>query len=111
VGDAAGYLDPLTGEGVSLGLRSAEALVDVVASGAPLADYDRAWRRLSARYFQMTRLVLLLATSPTLRRRAIRTLARHPELFDHFLAMAEGGAPLRSIGMRGALRLLGGLVA
>ena len=111
VGDAAGYLDPLTGEGVSLGLRSAGALVDVVASGEPLASYEREWRRLSARYFQLTRWVLLLAASPVLRRRVVRVLARHPELFDRFLAMAEGSAPLRSIGMSGLLRLLGGLVA
>jgi flavin-dependent dehydrogenase len=111
VGDAAGYLDPLTGEGISLGLRSAGALVDVVASGEPLARYDRAWRRLSARYFQMTRLVLLLAATPALRRRVVRVLARHPELFDRLLAIAEGGAPLQSIGMSGVLRLLGGLVA
>ena len=111
VGDAAGYLDPLTGEGVSLGLRSAAALVDVVASGQPLVRYEQAWRRLSARYFQLTRLVLLLAAAPALRRRAVRSLARHPELFDRFLAMAEGGASLHSLGLGGALRLLRGLVA
>ena len=110
VGDAAGYLDPLTGEGISLGLRAAGALVEVVASGEPLASYERAWHRLSARHFQMTRLVLLLAASPALRRRVVRVLGRHPEIFDRFLAMAEGGAPLRSIGVSGALRLLGGLV-
>jgi flavin-dependent dehydrogenase len=111
VGDAAGYLDPLTGEGVSLGLRSAGALVDAFASGRPLADYEREWRRLSARYFQLTRMVLWLAASPALRRRVVRVLARHPELFDRFLATAEGSAPLRSIGMSGVLRLLVGLVA
>jgi flavin-dependent dehydrogenase len=111
VGDAAGYLDPLTGEGVSLGLRSAAALVDVVAAGEPLARYELAWRRLSARHFQITRLVLLLAASPALRRRSVRTLARHPELFDRFLAIAEGGAALHSIGLGGAARLLRGLVA
>ena len=42
VGDAAGYLDPLTGEGLSLAFRSARALVDTIAAGAPLEQYERA---------------------------------------------------------------------
>ena len=33
VGDAAGYLDALTGEGIALGLREARALADAVAAG------------------------------------------------------------------------------
>src|SRR5262245_44436563 len=51
VGDAAGYLDPLTGEGITLGLRCARALVDAVARGAPLREYERAYARLSSTYY------------------------------------------------------------
>jgi flavin-dependent dehydrogenase len=53
VGDAAGYMDALTGEGVSLGLLSARALVGCLRTGRPEA-YERAWRRLSLRHRVLT---------------------------------------------------------
>jgi 2-polyprenyl-6-methoxyphenol hydroxylase-like FAD-dependent oxidoreductase len=111
VGDAAGYLDAISGEGLTLGFRCAEALVDVVAAGQPLAAYERAYRELSATIWRMTRLLLAVAALPALRRRVIRTLAARPELFDRFLAITAGQAPLRSLGVGGALRLARGLVA
>jgi len=110
VGDAAGYLDPLTGEGVSLGLRCAAALVEVVARRAPLSEYEHAYRTLSAGYYRMTRLLLLLAALPPLRRRVIGMLARNPDVFDRMLAVNAGQVPLRSLGVSGALRLVGGLI-
>ena len=111
VGDAAGYLDPLTGEGITLGLRCARALVGVVARNAPLAEYERAYRQLSRNYYRLTGLLLAVADHPWLRRRVVRALARSPELFDRFLAANAGQSPLRAIGAGGALRLAGGLVA
>jgi flavin-dependent dehydrogenase len=111
VGDAAGYLDAISGEGLTLGFRCAEALADVVAAGEPLTAYERAYRERSATIWRMTRLLLAVAAVPALRRRVIRTLARRPELFDRFLAVAAGQAPLRSLGVGGALRLARGLVA
>ncbi|MEV7970848.1 NAD(P)/FAD-dependent oxidoreductase [Sphaerisporangium sp. NPDC088356] len=53
VGDAAGYMDALTGEGVSLGLLAARALVGCLRAGRPEA-YERAWRRLSLRHRLLT---------------------------------------------------------
>ena len=46
VGDAAGYVDALTGEGVALALVSAEAAVRCLRAGRPEA-YERQWRTLS----------------------------------------------------------------
>ena len=46
VGDASGYVDALTGEGISVGLAQAAALVECLQSGRA-ADYERAWRRVS----------------------------------------------------------------
>lgn len=109
VGDAAGYLDPLTGEGITLGLRCARALVDVVARGAPLAEYERAYAELSRTYYGLTGLLLAAARRPWLRRRVTRTLARDPELFDRLLAIQGSGAPFGSLGLGGALRLLSGI--
>ena len=110
VGDAAGYLDAITGEGLTLGFLSADALAACVAAGRPLAEYERAFRDHSTTLFRMTRLLLLVAALPPLRRRVIRTLARRPDLFDRFLAITAGQAPLRALGVGGALGLARGLV-
>jgi len=110
VGDAGGYLDALTGEGLTLALESARALVDVVADGRPLADYERAYRRLSRTYYLMTALMLWVAAHPALRHRVVRTLARRPELFDRMLAINAGERPISSLGVAGVARLLQGVL-
>ncbi len=106
VGDAAGYVDPLTGEGLTLGFESAKALVEVVARGGELNEYERAYRRLSRTHIALTRGLLSIAARPALRRRAVSTLARAPELFDTFLAISAGEMPLRQVGLTGTLRAL-----
>lgn len=62
VGDAAGYVDALTGEGIAAGLAQAQAAVVAVVAGAP-ADYERTWRRLTWRHDLLTH-GLLGATRP-----------------------------------------------
>lgn len=59
VGDAAGFVDPITGEGIYFALRSAELLAEAITSGAGVEAYERAWRAdfghdllQAARYFQ-----------------------------------------------------------
>lgn len=53
VGDAAGYVDALTGEGMGLAFGAAELLVNCIVTGSP-GDYDRRWRRLTRRYRLLT---------------------------------------------------------
>lgn len=43
LGDAAGFADPVTGEGIYYALRSAELFADSYLEGKPL-DYERRWR-------------------------------------------------------------------
>ena len=43
LGDAAGFADPVTGEGIYYALRSAELFAESFLAGAPL-DYERRWR-------------------------------------------------------------------
>jgi flavin-dependent dehydrogenase len=69
VGDAGGYVDALTGEGISLGIAQARAAVSAVAADRPRA-YERAWRQASWRYAAMTH-ALVQATRPEWARRAI----------------------------------------
>lgn len=46
VGDAAGYVDALTGEGIAVALRTSAELVRCVLEDRP-ASYEAAWRRVS----------------------------------------------------------------
>jgi flavin-dependent dehydrogenase len=43
LGDAAGFADPVTGEGIYYALRSAELFAEAYLAGAP-TDYERRWR-------------------------------------------------------------------
>ena len=96
-GDAAGYLDPLTGEGVSLALHGAEALVTAVVAGRP-EGWPVAWRDLSVRHLRVTALLLQIARRPWLRHRVIRALRRHPRGFAAFLALTtDAWSPWRAL--------------
>jgi flavin-dependent dehydrogenase len=110
VGDASGYLDPITGEGLSLAFHQACALVDAIVAGK-VAEYADSHRRIVRLPTAMTRLVLMVERHPRLRRRLIRALAAEPELFDRFLAIHVGALPARGLGLGGVLRLARGLVA
>ncbi|HSI05904.1 MAG TPA: NAD(P)/FAD-dependent oxidoreductase [Myxococcota bacterium] len=90
VGDAAGYVDALTGEGLSIGFGCALALADVIARGQPLATYEDHYRRLTRGYYRTTGMMLALARKPALRRQAINVLSRTPRLFAALLAKHAG---------------------
>jgi flavin-dependent dehydrogenase len=53
IGDAAGYVDALTGEGMGIALGGAELIVNAVLANDP-AGYTRHWRRMSRRYRMLT---------------------------------------------------------
>jgi flavin-dependent dehydrogenase len=69
VGDAAGYEDALTGEGVSLAVKQAAAAVDAILNETP-ASYEASWRRVTRNYRLLTRAVVL-ASTPRLTRPAV----------------------------------------
>jgi flavin-dependent dehydrogenase len=80
VGDASGYLDALTGEGIGAALAQAAALADCVASGHA-ADYERAWRRVSRKSLLLTSGLLWARHQPLLAPRIVPAAARLPWLF------------------------------
>jgi flavin-dependent dehydrogenase len=80
VGDAAGYVDALTGEGLGIAFGAAELLVDCVAADRP-QDYDRRWRRMSRRYRLLTAAVLQASEMRPLRPWIVPAAARFPGLF------------------------------
>lgn len=89
VGDASGYLDALTGEGLSLALAQAQALTAALAEGRPQA-YAAAHRRIGRIPHGLMRMVLLLQRRPTLRHALFRILVRRPGLYGRFMGLEEG---------------------
>ena len=69
VGDAAGYEDALTGEGVSLAVKQAGAAVNAIIGDGP-ASYEASWHRVTRNYRLLTR-GLVLATTPRPIRRVV----------------------------------------
>ncbi len=90
IGDAAGYLDPMTGEGIRLGFVTAQAAVNTIMAEQP-ATYEKQWRRITRRYIWATTALLLLRQSERLRQLIIPTLQTSPWLFDKMLAQLESG--------------------
>ncbi len=95
VGDAAGYVDAITGEGLSLSLACAEALGSILpaaleqgATRKTLVPYERYFAGAFRRYAVACRIVLGFARRPPLRRHALHLLARHPRLFDRLIKLA-----------------------
>jgi len=73
VGDAAGYHEPFTGEGMAWAMESASALVDVAGAASPGAwsegrstAYARAWRRVVGRRQRVCRLAAWMLERPAL---------------------------------------------
>ena len=80
VGDAAGYVDALTGEGIAVSLAAARALVACLLAGRP-ASYERAWQQVSWRTRALTAGVLWARERPALAPRIVPAAARIPALF------------------------------
>jgi flavin-dependent dehydrogenase len=105
VGDSAGSVDPITGEGIALALAQAGLLVPALAVG-DLCAYARACPRLAARPRRMASLLLLLERSAALRRRVVTALAANPALFSRLLAVHTGEAPGRGAALAAFVRLV-----
>jgi flavin-dependent dehydrogenase len=80
VGDAAGYVDALTGEGLGLAFGAAELLVKAVVAERP-DTYDRQWRQMTRRYRMLTAALLQASAFPAIRRRIVPAAAAMPSVF------------------------------
>jgi len=102
LGDAAGFLDPLTGDGMSDALVAAETLSRLLAERVP--DPQRAYARWEARQWRrrlfVNRLAITLTGSTTLARRALRKLQRRPVTLDRLLAINDGSKSVWSLSPR-----------
>ncbi|BBX62975.1 oxidoreductase [Mycobacterium saskatchewanense] len=80
VGDAAGYEDALTGEGVSLAVKQAAAAIDAIVNDAP-SSYEAAWQRVTRKYRLLTRGLVLASAPPAARRAIVPAAAALPPVF------------------------------
>jgi flavin-dependent dehydrogenase len=80
VGDASGYLDALTGEGIGVALAQAAALTACIAAGRA-GDYERAWRRASRKSWLLTSGLLWARHRPPLASRIVPAAQCLPRLF------------------------------
>ena len=89
VGDASGSVDAITGEGMCLAFRQAMALAQAFKAGN-LSAYEQMHHALSRRARLMASLMLSLEKREDFRRRALGSLAKHPDIFARLLAIHVG---------------------
>jgi flavin-dependent dehydrogenase len=109
VGDAAGYLDAITGEGLSVAFHQAFALIEAMERD-DLEAYAAAHRSIVRMPNVMTRLLLFLERHPFWRGRVFRALAADPDLFSRLLAIHVRATRPAELGLRGLLALAGRLL-
>ena len=94
VGDAAGFNDPITGEGMRLGFDAARAAVAAIRMG-DTRQYELAWRRLTRLYWLITNGLVAIRQRQSLDRLLIPTLHKSPWLFDRVLNLLGERDPMR----------------
>jgi flavin-dependent dehydrogenase len=93
VGDAAGSVDPITGEGLRLAFQGAADLASAVEAG-DLKRYERAHARMRRRTDEMAWLLTMLGDVAPLRQRVMAAFARRRGVFEGMLGVHIGAATL-----------------
>src|SRR5262249_37976503 len=105
VGDAAGFYDPFTGEGLYTALRSAELLADVAhpaltrgdLSAVALAPYARARRAAFTGKARVTRALQFMIAHRRLADSAARFLQRRPALLSALMGVIGDFVPATAL--------------
>lgn len=95
LGDAASFLDPITGGGITQALQAAELLTKYITTRLGTDDewlweFDRKRHTLLRDYEFLTRIVLWLADHPRLARWVLSRLSESPGLLSHFIGVSGG---------------------
>jgi menaquinone-9 beta-reductase len=108
LGDSAGFLDPITGEGMTWALKSTEAAVPIVLEAFARGDFGEAALRpyAAARaaiiedVWKLTEIMLGMSRFEGIANRAIRRLSRDPALFQKLMGIAAGTSRYRDITLK-----------
>ena len=107
VGDAAGFYDPFTGEGITLALGTSRIAARVIGEALASRDaaasvserllaYERSRHAATRDKFRFNRLLQLAVTWPEAGNIMARRLARRPELADRLVGIAGDFVPART---------------
>jgi menaquinone-9 beta-reductase len=95
VGDAAGFVDSISGDGLSIAFNSALILgkhlpeiLKLNATKESMQAYENEARRLYRGYWLVTNGLLMVARHPRARRTIINSLRRHPGIFRELMSGA-----------------------
>jgi menaquinone-9 beta-reductase len=95
VGDAAGFVDSISGDGLSIAFNSALMLgkhlpeiLKLNATKESMQAYENEARRLYRGYWLVTNGLLMVARHPRARRTIINSLRRHPGIFRELMSGA-----------------------
>ena len=116
IGDSAGFLDPITGEGMTLALKCVNAAVPLIVEAFSSGDFGA---RFGARYaeqrmlvienvWQFTRLLLNLTRYRFIADRAVRRLSRDRALFEKLLGVISGHQKYADLSLHDKVALLMG---
>jgi len=89
IGDAAGYLDPITGEGIAISVRTAMSAIAAIRADEP-RSYESSWRKVTRTYYVLTHLLLAAGRRPFLRRNLVQLTAAFPSVFGFVLGLLGG---------------------
>ncbi len=116
VGDSAGFLDPITGEGMTLALKCVQAAAPIVNrafergnfGSAVLGEYATERERIIGDVSKLTQLMLNVSRSRLLTDRAISRLSRDEKLFQKLAGIVAGTNRYSDFTLRDRLALASG---
>jgi flavin-dependent dehydrogenase len=108
LGDAAGFLDPITGSGMTQALVSAELLAEYIdgrlgKSDGWLAEFERVRKAMQRDHRILTEMVLWCARHRRVAQHLLVALAHSPALFSHLVGVCGG---LRSLTFASRQRMI-----
>jgi flavin-dependent dehydrogenase len=104
IGEAAGSVDAITGEGLSIAFRQASELAAAMRAGS-LDSYQSAHQQIMRVPRNMARLLLSLDRRHRFRGRVLGALERQDEAFRRMLAIHTGASHFREFGVGQAIHL------
>lgn len=105
IGDAAGYYDAITGEGLTLGFAQVESVLKHFERRT-IQDWPKSHKTLVFEPYLVIWLLLFIERYPALRRRVIVALSKDPELFEQFLQINDGLMRPQDLPPKALLRLV-----
>lgn len=113
VGDAAGAVDPVTGQGMTMAFKDGELACEILRqrlrddelSEQALSFYTERRNRYFLPSYELAEFLLSAFRRPFLARQAIRSLSRNHRLAQKILHMATDADPIRSLDWKDRLQL------